>query len=237
MPMDGCSISEEILSGREVPGEMRHRLMHWRCAWVLAALLLAPAQGVRAEGWAAPDGAVHSDAGRHRRIPTQTGGVHRRTRQIRGRGRRLLELHCRQAPAAPRQASQQSRDGAQRLRAHPAAGLFRTAEADRSLRADRRGAAPKIRARGGRLSGCRGQGIQLRSAAASKRDRIQARLRQSCLRRRADQGPGGAHLRLRSPVATGPTTCRRGWSSPSRARRPSPRRSATTNCWPPTASS
>jgi hypothetical protein len=33
---------------------MRHRLMHWRCAWVLAALLLAPAQGVRAEGWARP---------------------------------------------------------------------------------------------------------------------------------------------------------------------------------------
>jgi hypothetical protein len=29
---------------------MRHRLMHW----VLAALLLAPAQGVRAEGWARP---------------------------------------------------------------------------------------------------------------------------------------------------------------------------------------
>jgi hypothetical protein len=33
---------------------MRHRLMHWRCAWVLAALLLVPAQGVRAEGWERP---------------------------------------------------------------------------------------------------------------------------------------------------------------------------------------
>jgi hypothetical protein len=29
---------------------MRHPSMHWRCAWVLAALLLAPAQGARAEG-------------------------------------------------------------------------------------------------------------------------------------------------------------------------------------------
>jgi hypothetical protein len=33
---------------------MRHRSMHWRCAWVLAALLLAPAQGVRAEGGERP---------------------------------------------------------------------------------------------------------------------------------------------------------------------------------------
>ena len=33
---------------------MRHRLMHWRCAWVLAALLLAPAQGARAEGGERP---------------------------------------------------------------------------------------------------------------------------------------------------------------------------------------
>jgi len=33
---------------------MRHPSMHWRCAWVLAALLLAPAQGARAEGGGGP---------------------------------------------------------------------------------------------------------------------------------------------------------------------------------------
>jgi hypothetical protein len=33
---------------------MRHRLMHWPCAWVLAALLLSPAQGARAGGGERP---------------------------------------------------------------------------------------------------------------------------------------------------------------------------------------
>lgn len=33
---------------------MQHRLMHWHCAWVLATLLLAPAQGARAEGGERP---------------------------------------------------------------------------------------------------------------------------------------------------------------------------------------
>jgi hypothetical protein len=33
---------------------MRHRSMRWRCAWMLAALLLAPPQGVRAQGGQRP---------------------------------------------------------------------------------------------------------------------------------------------------------------------------------------
>ena len=41
---------------------MRHRLMHWHCAWVLAALLLAPAQGARAQDGKRPTAQLASTA-------------------------------------------------------------------------------------------------------------------------------------------------------------------------------
>ena len=59
MPMDGCSISDArrrsvtALRGR-VAGEMRRGSIYWRCAAVFAALLLVPAQGVRAQGGERP---------------------------------------------------------------------------------------------------------------------------------------------------------------------------------------
>jgi hypothetical protein len=179
MPMDGCSISDgpsaqrESFSGEGCRGQAARFALLALCGGLRGTAAGAGARGARARR-RAPAG-----AGRHGRIPPQTGGVHLRAPQIRGRGRRLLELRCRQAPAAPRQASQQPRDCARRLRAHAAAGLFRAAEADRSLGADRRAAAEKIRARGGGLSTPRRRNSTLFPTGLGARSSTSARMSKS----------------------------------------------------------
>ena len=119
-------------------------------------------------------------------------------RRLRNRSLGVLAAGLGQAPRALRQAPRQQADRARRLRPDTAAALHRTAAPARlypaATRADQAaGADPDCR----RLSQGRRRAIQFRSGPAAIGSRVQAGLRQGGDGRRAHQGTGGPHLRVR----------------------------------------